>query len=67
MIQGGGMRGKDEMARSEAFGSPRNAKMPRAGMRDRKNRGMLPPGGFDIDVPRSSNLTALEAASMLQQ
>ena len=64
MIQGGGMRGKDEMTRIEAFGSPRSAEMPRATMRRRKNRGMPPPATtFDIDaVADNSDLTALEGS-----
>jgi hypothetical protein len=62
MIQGGGMRGKDEMTRIEAFGSPRSAEIPRATMRRRNNRGMPPPARtFDIDsVAGNSDLTAVE-------
>jgi hypothetical protein len=42
--------------------------MLRAAKRHRKNRGMPSPATFDIDtLPGSSNLTALEAAAMLQQ
>jgi hypothetical protein len=68
MIQGGGMRGNDEMTWIEAFGSPRSVEMPRAPMRHRKKRGMPPPATFDIDsVPGNSNLTAFEAATMLKQ
>ena len=63
------MRGKDEMTRIEAFGSPHSAEIPRATMRRRNNRGMPPPATtFDIDaVAGNSDLTALEAATMLQQ
>jgi hypothetical protein len=68
MVRGGGMRGKDELTRIEAFGLPSSTEMTRAAKRYRKNRGMPPPAMFDIDMlPASSNLTALEAAAMLQQ
>jgi hypothetical protein len=61
------MRGKDELTRIEAFGSPSSTEMPRAAKRHRKNRGMPRPATFDIDtLLGSSNLTALEAAAMLQ-
>jgi len=64
MIQGGGMRGKDEMTRIETFGSPRGAEIPRATMRRRNSRGMLPPATtFEIDaVAGNSDLTALEGS-----
>jgi hypothetical protein len=63
MIQGGGMRGKDEMTRIEAFGSPRGAEIPRATMRRRNKHGMPPPATFDVDaVAGKSNLTALEGS-----
>ena len=68
MVRGGGMRGKDEMTRIEALGSPSSTEMLRAAKRHRKNRGMPSPATFDIGtLPGSSNLTALEAAAMLQQ
>jgi hypothetical protein len=68
MVRGGGVRGKDEMTRIEAFGSLSSTEMPRAAKRHRDNRGMPPPATFDIDrLPGSSKLTALEAAAMLQQ
>jgi hypothetical protein len=52
---GEGMRGKDEMTRIQAFGSPRSAEMPRAAKRHRKNRGMPPPATLNIDtLPGSS-------------
>ena len=58
------MRGKDEMTRIEAFGSPRSAEIPRATMRRRNNRGIPPPVTmFDIDaVAGNSDLTALEGS-----
>jgi hypothetical protein len=60
------MRGKDEMTRLEAFGSPSSTEMPRAAKRYRKNRGMPRPATFDIaTLLGSSNLTALQAAAML--
>ncbi|MGY3511965.1 hypothetical protein [Bradyrhizobium lupini] len=62
------MRGKDEKARIEAFGSPDDSKMPLATKRRRKNRGIPPPATFDIDtLPGSSNLTALEAAAVIRR
>src|SRR5689334_20659111 len=63
MIQGGGMRGKDEMTRIEAIGSPRIAEIARATMRGRDNRGMPPAMTSDIDaVAGNSDLTALEGS-----
>lgn len=58
------MRGKDEMTRIEAFGSPRSAEIPRATMRHRNDRGMPTPARtFDIDaVAGNSDLTALEGS-----
>jgi hypothetical protein len=68
MVQGGGMGGKDEKNRIEAFASPGCSKMPRATKRSRKNRGVPPPATFDIDtLPGSSNLTALEAAAVIRR
>ena len=62
------MRGKDEMTRIEAFGSPGCSKVPRATKRGRKNRGVPPPATFDIDtLPGSSNLTVLEAAAIIRR
>jgi len=53
----GGMSGKDEKTRIEAFGSPGGRKIPRATKRRRKNRGMPPPATFDIDMlPGDLNL-----------
>lgn len=50
------MRGKEEMTRVEALGSPNSGKMPRITKRPRKNRGVPPPATFDIDaLPGSSN------------
>ena len=64
MIQGGGMRGKYEMTRIEAIGSPRSAEIPSATMRRRKNRGMPPPATtFDIDATvGNSDVTAVEGS-----
>jgi hypothetical protein len=65
---GGGMDGKDEKTRNEAFGPLGSRKMPLAAKRHRKNRGMPPPATFDIDtLPGSSNLTALEAAAIIRR
>ena len=62
------MRGKDEMTRIEALGSPNGRKMPPATKRRRKNRGIPPPAAFDIDtLPGSSNLTAWEAAAVIRR
>ena len=62
------MGGNDEKTRISAFKSPVSRKMPRATKRHRKNRGMPPPATFDIDtLPGSSNLTALEAASVIRR
>ena len=62
------MRGKDEMTRIEALGSPNDRKMPPATKRRRKNRGIPPPAAFDIDtLPGSSNLTAWEAAAVIRR
>ena len=64
MIQGGGMCGKYEMNRIEAFRSPRSAEIPRATMRHRNHRGMPAPATtFDIDaVAGNSDLTVLEGS-----
>jgi len=64
MIQGGGMCGKDEMTRIEAFGSSRSAEIPRATIRHRNHRGMPAPAKtFDIDaVAGKTDLTALEGS-----
>lgn len=68
VVRGGGMGGKDEKTRIEAFGTPRSRKMPHPAKRPRKNRGVPPPATFDIDtLPGSSNLTALEAAAVIRR
>ena len=68
VVRGGGMGGKNEKTRIEAFASPGRGKMPRATKRPRKKRGMPLPATFDIDtLPGSSNLTALEAAAVIRR
>ena len=68
MVWGGGMGGKDERTRIEAFASLGSRQMPSATKRRRKNRGIPPPATFDIDtLPGSSNLTALESAAVIRR
>ena len=69
MVRGGGMRGKDESTRIEAFGSPSSTDMPlpRAPSREPWH-GHAAAATFDIDpLLDSSNLTVLEAALKLQE
>ncbi|MGY8680447.1 hypothetical protein Q2941_21980 [Bradyrhizobium sp. UFLA05-153] len=62
------MGGEDEKTRIEALGAAGSREMPCAAKRRRKNRGVPPPATFDIDtLPRSSNLTALEAAAVIRR
>ena len=62
------MRGKDDITRIEALGSPNSRKVPPATKGRRKNRGIPAPAAFDIDtLPGSSNLTALETAAVIRR